>query len=154
MGKLCSLSRHTTFLLSGIADLQGKVVKNASQCANPLFMGVEFSAKFLCNLCSICWSNHPRAFVGMAEGKLLSNFCIQVFVHFCCKHWRKIESNRATLNCFWAERARAWRRAATCHICLAAVSPGAHTGAGPWPLVQGRAPRALCAYGAWHTAHH
>jgi hypothetical protein len=27
MGKLCSLSRHTTFLLSAIAGLQGKVVK-------------------------------------------------------------------------------------------------------------------------------
>jgi hypothetical protein len=45
-------------------------------------MGAEFCAKFLCNLCSICWSNHLRAFVGMVEGKLLSNACIQMFVHF------------------------------------------------------------------------
>jgi hypothetical protein len=53
MGKLCSLSRHTTFLLSGIAGLPGKVVKNASQHVHPLFMGTEFSAKFLCNAQSI-----------------------------------------------------------------------------------------------------
>jgi hypothetical protein len=98
MGKLCSLWRHTTFLLSGIAGLPGKVVKTASQHVDPLFMGVEFSAKFLCNLCSIYWSNHPRAFVGMVEGKLLSNFHIQSLVHFCLEFWRNFVLKVAAWN--------------------------------------------------------
>jgi hypothetical protein len=46
MGKLSSLSRHTTFLLSGIAGLQGKVVKNASQCADPLLWAPSFVPSF------------------------------------------------------------------------------------------------------------
>jgi hypothetical protein len=51
MGKLCSLSRHTTFLLSGIADLECKLVVNASQRVESLFTGAEISADFPCNLC-------------------------------------------------------------------------------------------------------
>jgi hypothetical protein len=104
----------------------------------PIVLGAEFSAKFLCNLCSICCSNHPRAFVWVVEGKLLSNFCIQMFVHFCCKVWTKIESNRATLNCFWAGRARARCRVATCHVDPVVPRACAHAEAPGYPAVWGR----------------
>jgi hypothetical protein len=46
MVKLCSLSRHTTSLLSGIADLECKLVKNASQRVESLFTGAEIVADF------------------------------------------------------------------------------------------------------------
>jgi hypothetical protein len=100
MGKMCSLSRHTTSLLSGIASLECKMVKNANLCAGSLFTGAEFSVKFPCKLCSICWSNHPRAFVGLVWGKLMRNFCIQPLVHFYCKNWRKFDSKKVKLNWF------------------------------------------------------
>jgi hypothetical protein len=44
-------------------------------------MGAEFSAKFLCNLCSICWSNHRT---------------IQSLVHFCLEFWRNLILKVAT----------------------------------------------------------
>jgi hypothetical protein len=139
---MCSLARHITSLLSGIARLECKMVKNANQCVGLLFTGAEFSGKFPSNLCSICWSNHPRAFVGLVGGKMLSKFCIQMFMHFCCKKWRKMVVNRAKWNCFWAGCA-----CTTCHVGLATVPPGAQAGAGPRPPVQGQTPRILYAYG-------
>jgi hypothetical protein len=67
----------------GIADLECKGVKNAKTDIESLFTSVEFSVKFLCNLCSIYWSNHPRAFGILVEGNLLDNFGIQSLEHFC-----------------------------------------------------------------------
>jgi hypothetical protein len=46
MGKMCSLSRHTTSLLSGIASLECKLVKNANLGVCLLFTGVEFWPTF------------------------------------------------------------------------------------------------------------
>jgi hypothetical protein len=94
MGKMCSFTRHTTFVLSGIASLECKVVKNAKQCAGLLFTGAEILADLLCNLCSTV-SNNPRAFGIFVECKLLSNFGIQSLEHFCLKFWRKFILKRA-----------------------------------------------------------
>jgi hypothetical protein len=88
MGKLCSLSRHTTFLLSGIASLQRKMVKIASQHADSLFTSVEFPANLSCSLCQTRQSKTPRAFGNLVEGKLLSKFCIQTLERFCYEIWR------------------------------------------------------------------
>jgi hypothetical protein len=44
MGEMCSLSRHTTSLLSGIASLECRVVKIANQGAGSLFINAEFLA--------------------------------------------------------------------------------------------------------------
>jgi hypothetical protein len=44
MGEMCSLSRHTTSLLSGIASLECRVVKIANQGARSLVIEVEFLA--------------------------------------------------------------------------------------------------------------
>jgi hypothetical protein len=38
------MSRHTTSLLSGIASLEGKLVKNTNQGVESLFIGAEFLA--------------------------------------------------------------------------------------------------------------
>jgi hypothetical protein len=45
------LSRHTTFMLDGIADLKCKFVKISRQRKLLLFTEAEFSTKFLCSLC-------------------------------------------------------------------------------------------------------
>jgi hypothetical protein len=95
MGKLCSLSRHTTFMLGGKAGLECKRVKNASQRLPLLFTGAEISAVFPFNSCQIYESKHPRAFGKLVEGSVVNNFGIQLFVHFCCKFGRKLESNGA-----------------------------------------------------------
>jgi hypothetical protein len=110
MGKMCSFSRHTNSLLSGIASLECKMVKNAKQCAASLFTGAEIFGKFPCKLCTIYWSNHPRAFVGLVQGELLSNFHIQQSMHFGFENWRKVESKRDKWNCVWIGRTRARRR--------------------------------------------
>jgi hypothetical protein len=74
------------------------MVKNANQGAGSLFTGAEFSVKFLCNLCSVCWSNHPRAFGILVEGNLLDNIGLQSLEHFCLEFWRKINCNKAKWN--------------------------------------------------------
>jgi hypothetical protein len=50
---LWSLSRHTTFMLNGIADLKCKVVKNSSQRLLLLFIKAEKILTFLCSACKI-----------------------------------------------------------------------------------------------------
>jgi hypothetical protein len=38
---MCTISRHTTFLLSGIASLESRVEEMANQGAGLLFIGAE-----------------------------------------------------------------------------------------------------------------
>jgi hypothetical protein len=38
---MCRILRHTTLLLSGIADLESRVVKMANQVTGSLFIGAE-----------------------------------------------------------------------------------------------------------------
>jgi hypothetical protein len=90
MGKLCSLSRHITFTLDGIANSKCTVVKNSSQRLLLLFTKAEKILKFLCCSCQIYCSNTLRAFVEMVEGSEMSKFGIQTLVQFSCKFLRKI----------------------------------------------------------------
>jgi hypothetical protein len=140
MGKLCSLSRHTTFMLGGIVDLKCKRVKIAGQHLDLLFTGAEKILKFPCSSCKIVGSKPRRAFVKLVEGSVVSKFGIQTFVQFSYEIWSKFDSNSATSKCIEPGRAHVRRRVATCHVGLAAVPPGAHAGAGLRPLVRGRAP--------------
>jgi hypothetical protein len=98
MGKLCSLSRHITFMLRGMADFECKRVKIVSQWLLLLFTRAENSANLLCSSCKIRWSKPPRGFVKLVEGSVVSKFGIQMFVHFCYKIWRKLESTEAKRN--------------------------------------------------------
>jgi hypothetical protein len=52
--KSCVFCRGTTFMLSGIAGLKCKLVKNAGQRLQTLFTGAKISAKFHYLLCKIC----------------------------------------------------------------------------------------------------
>jgi hypothetical protein len=45
--------------------------------------------------CKIGWEKTYRAFLGVAEGWVLYNFCIITLGHFCCKSLRKTWSNCA-----------------------------------------------------------
>jgi hypothetical protein len=74
--KLCVLSRDTTFMLSGIWNLEWKCVKNASQHLQTLFTRAEFSAMFHGILCKIHWSKPYTTFVKVVEGQLIYNFGI------------------------------------------------------------------------------
>jgi hypothetical protein len=62
MGKLCSWSRHTTFMLGGIADSKCKMVKNVGQRLDLLFTGAEKISKFPCNSCKNGGPKPHRAF--------------------------------------------------------------------------------------------
>jgi hypothetical protein len=108
MGKLCSLSRHTTFMLDGIANSMCTVVKNSSQHLLLLFTKAEKILKFPCCSCQIYCSNTLRAFVEMVEGSEMSKFGIRTLVQFSYKFLRKIQSNQVTLKRFGA-RTRATR---------------------------------------------
>jgi hypothetical protein len=132
-----SFARHTTFMKIGIADFECKVVKISKQGAELLFTGAEFSVKFPCKLCSICWSNHPRAFVGLVGGKMMSNFCIQQFVHFYFKNKRKVDSKRAKLNGFWLGRTARDVEPCTRHVGCVVPGPHAHAEAPERPAVRG-----------------
>jgi hypothetical protein len=128
MGKLCSLLRHTTFLLGGIAGLERKLVKNASQRVLLLFTGAEISANLPCSLCQIYGSKPPRAFGNLVEGKLLSNFCIQRLVHFCYKIGRKFNLKSVTWNCLSQSASTRTTSRHACHV-------------GPLPYPHARTPR-------------
>jgi hypothetical protein len=151
MGKMCSFARHTTFLLSVIASLECKVVKNAKQCAGSLFTGAEIFVKFPCELWTICWSNHPRAFVSLVEGELLSNFRIQRLMHFGFENWRKVESKMVKSNCVWTRAHPRTTSPARPPRRLAVPGLRAHTEASENPAVRGPR-RRHCAARA-HDAH-
>jgi hypothetical protein len=55
-------------------------------------------SKFGSSLCKIRWEKHPRAFVKLIEGSEIYNFPIQHLVHFSCKFWSILLSNRAGWN--------------------------------------------------------
>jgi hypothetical protein len=139
MGKLCSLSRHTTFLLGGIADLKCKMVKNAGQHLVSLFTRAEKILKFHSSSCKIGGSKPPRAFVKLVEGSVVTKFGTPIFVHLL----EILEKNRVKQGQLETVLSRgefhARCRAATCHVGLAVVPPGTHTGVGPLPPVRGRA---------------
>jgi hypothetical protein len=50
---MCRISRHTTLLLSGIADLESRVVEMANQGTGLLFIDAEILAKLARCSCSI-----------------------------------------------------------------------------------------------------
>jgi hypothetical protein len=90
MGEMCSLSRHTTSLLSGIASLECRVVKIANQGAGSLFISAKFLAILHWRSCSNQWPKPYRAFGIVEEANLLDNFGIQSLEHFCFKNVRKL----------------------------------------------------------------
>jgi hypothetical protein len=100
-------------MLSGIASLEWKWVKNAGQHLRLLFTGAQKAANFACDLCSTCWEKDPRVFGKVVEGSVVHNFGIETLDHFCWKNWRKTLLNKATWNYFagaWRSRALAIRR--------------------------------------------
>jgi hypothetical protein len=142
---MCSLSRHTTSLLSGIASLECMVVKITNQGAGSLFTGAEFLAILHWRSCSNQWVKPYRAFGIVEEDNLLDNFGIQSLEHFWLKNVRKLILKQAMWNCFWARRAGARRRARLATSARRRTTRRARRSrpatAGPW-----QAPRALCAY--------
>jgi hypothetical protein len=167
---MCSLPRHTTSLLSGIASLECKLVKNANQGVELLFTSTEILADFLSNLYSNPWAKPPRAFGNLVEGDLLSNFGIQSLEHFCLRNWRKFILKRATRDGLGAKaRAsrdvapRTPRRPAVPRLCAHAKVPGNPVVRGPRrrhcaPTANDareesrQVPRGLCALAGGRTA--
>jgi hypothetical protein len=96
MWKLCILSRDTTFMLSGIASLEWKWVKNAGQRLKLLFIGTQKSAILACNLCTTGWEKGHTPFVKVVEDQEIFNFAIDCLGHFCSTFWSFGWSNRAT----------------------------------------------------------
>jgi hypothetical protein len=85
MGKMCSFARHTTFMKTGIADFECKVVKITKQGTELLFTGAKNLANLICCLCQIRWSKPPRAFGNFVEGGVVDKFGIQTLVRFSFK---------------------------------------------------------------------
>jgi hypothetical protein len=75
-------------MLSGIAGLKCKRVKNASQCRRSLFIDAQKSAILASNLCTNGWEKPHTPFVKVAEGSEISNFAIYLKVHFSWKFLR------------------------------------------------------------------
>jgi hypothetical protein len=82
-------------MLSGIASLKCKLVKNVGQRLQALFTRAKISAKFHCMLFKICWSKPYTAFVKVVEGQLIYYFAIQHLAYFCFKNLRKRGQRRS-----------------------------------------------------------
>jgi hypothetical protein len=111
---MCRISRHTTLLLSGIANLECRVVEMANQGAGLLFISTEIFAKLARCSCSIPWVKPLPTFVKVVEGCVIFNFAIDRKVHYSLEIQRKTILNNASANCFHPatpERALARRRA-------------------------------------------
>jgi hypothetical protein len=108
---MCKISRHTTLLLSGIADFESRVVEMANQGAGLLFIGAEILANLACRSCSIHWIKPLPAFAIVVEESLIFNFAIDCKVHFSLKIQRKSNLKTASANCFFNRDARARSRA-------------------------------------------
>jgi hypothetical protein len=79
---MCRILRHTTLLLSGIADLESRVVEMANQGNSLLFIGAEILAKLARCSWSILWVNPLPTFVKVVEGCVIFNFAIDRKVHY------------------------------------------------------------------------
>jgi hypothetical protein len=96
---MCRISRHTTLLLSGIADLESRVVEMANQGAGLLFIGAENLANLACRSCSIPCIKPLPTFVKVVEGCVIFNFALDHKVHFSLKIQRKIILKTALAKC-------------------------------------------------------
>jgi hypothetical protein len=110
---MCRISRHTTLLLSGIADLETRVVEMANQGTGLLLIGAEILAKLARCSCSILWVKPLPTFVEVVEGCVIFNLAIDRKVHYSLEIQRKTILNNASANCFYPatpERTPARRR--------------------------------------------
>jgi hypothetical protein len=98
---MCRISRHTTLQLSGIANLECRVVKMAIQGAGLLFIGADILAKLARRSCSILWVKPLPTFVKVVEGCVIFNFAIDRKVHYYLEIQRKTILNNALANCFY-----------------------------------------------------
>jgi hypothetical protein len=96
---MCKISRHTTLLLSGIADLESRMVEMANQGAGLLFIGAEILANLACCSRSILWIKTLLAFANVEEGSLIFNFAIYFKVHFSLEIQRNFNLKTAPANC-------------------------------------------------------
>jgi hypothetical protein len=77
-------------MLSGIAGLKCKLVKNAGQRPRLLFTGAQKTANLASNLCTNSGENDPTPFTKVVEGWEVHNFGIHFLTHFSCKNSRKL----------------------------------------------------------------
>jgi hypothetical protein len=95
---MCRISRHTTLLLSGIADLESRVVEMANQGTGSLFTGAEILANLARCSCSIPCIKPLPTFVKVVEGCVIFNFGLDHKVHFSLKIQRKFILKTASAN--------------------------------------------------------
>jgi hypothetical protein len=100
------ISRHTTLLLSGIADLESSVVEMANQGVGLLFVGAEKLDNLACRSCSIPCIKPLTTFVKVVEGCVIFNFASDHNVHFSLKIQRKFVFKTASANKKRQERPR------------------------------------------------
>jgi hypothetical protein len=93
--------RDTTFMLSGIGDLECKMVKNAGQCLWVLFTSAQKTTNLACNLCKNGWEKGHTPFLEVGEDQEIYNFPFYTLVHYSSIFWRQIRSKRVRLNWFW-----------------------------------------------------
>jgi hypothetical protein len=97
-------------MLSDIASLEWKWVKNAGQCLKLLFIGAQKSAILACNLCTNGWEKGHTPFVKVVEDPKIYNFAIHCLDHFCSTFWSFGRSNGATWKRFWHPALRSMPR--------------------------------------------
>jgi hypothetical protein len=97
---MCKISRHTTLLLSGIANLECRVAEMANQGACLLFISAEILAKLARYSSSILWVKPLPAFAIVVEGSSILTFAIDCKVYFSLKIQRKSNLKTASANCF------------------------------------------------------
>jgi hypothetical protein len=103
---MCRISRHTTLLLSGIADLESRVVEMANQGVGLLFVGAKKLANLACHSCSVPCIKPLPTFAKVVEGCVIFNFASDHNVHFSLKIQRKFILKTASANRKRRERPR------------------------------------------------
>jgi hypothetical protein len=84
-------------LLSGIADLESRVVEMANQSAGLMFIGVEILADLACRSRSIPCTKPLTTFAIVVEGSLIFNFAVDCKLHFSLKIQRKTNLKTASM---------------------------------------------------------
>jgi hypothetical protein len=93
-----SPSINTTLLLSGIADLESRVVEMANQGTGSLFTGAEILANLARCSCSIPCIKPLLTIVKIVEVCVIFNFALDHKVHFSLKIQRKFILKTASAN--------------------------------------------------------
>jgi hypothetical protein len=136
MGKMCSLSRHTTSLLSGIATLECKMVKMEIKELGHCSLVSSFQSSFFA-ICARSVDQTTLELLAFLQRVTCLTTLVSSLEHFCLEFWRKFNWKKAKWNGSVQPALPRMTSPARRHVSCAVPGSSAHTEALENPAIRG-----------------